>query len=95
MFFWPAYAELPLQIEKSLTEQGQWKLEAGLTYANTNRSQVTMKEPLLIQTGPTQVVSVPTDVHQEQIHQNTLMPSIGLRYGLIPKVELYEKLLGP
>ncbi len=46
--FLPAYAELPLQIENPLTEQGKWKLEAGLTYANTNRSQITMKAPLLI-----------------------------------------------
>ncbi len=87
----PVYAELPLRIEKPLTEQGQWKLETGLTYGNTNRSQVTMKEPLLVETEPGQVVSVPTDVHQEQINQNTLIPSIGLRYGLTPKVELYGK----
>ena len=90
-FSWPAYAELPLQIEKPLTEQGKWKLEAGLTYANANRSQMTMKEPLLVETESGQVVSVPTDVHQEQINQNTLIPSIGLHYGLTPKVELYGR----
>jgi hypothetical protein len=91
VFHWPASCRITATIEKSLTEQGKWKLEAGLTYANTNRSQITMKEPLLVQTGSNQVVSVPTDVHQEQIHQNTLIPSIGLRYGLTPKVELYGK----
>ncbi len=60
------HAELPLRIENPITEPGQWKLEAGLTYANTNRSQMTMKEPLLFQTESNQVISVPTDVHQEQ-----------------------------
>ena len=90
-FSWPAYAELPLRIEKLLTEQGKWKLEAGLTYASTNRSQLTMKAPLLIQTGPNQVVPVPTHVHQEQINQDTMIPSIGLHYGLTPKAELYGK----
>ena len=90
-FSWPAYAELPLQIEKPLTEQGKWKLEAGLTYANANRSQMMMKEPLLVETESGQVVSVPTHVHQEQINQNTLISSIGLHYGLTPKAELYGK----
>lgn len=52
---------------------------------------MTMKEPLLVETESGQVVSVPTDVHQEQINQNTLIPSIGLHYGLTPKVELYGK----
>ncbi len=85
------YAELPLRIEKPLTEQGKWKLETGLTYSNINRSQIAMKEPLLVQTGPSQVVPIPTHVHQEQINQNTLIPSIGLRYGLTPRMELYGK----
>ncbi len=85
------HAELPLRIEKPLTEQGKWKLEAGLTYANTNRSQITIKAPLLVETESGQVVSVPTHVHQEQINQNTLIPSIGLHYGLTPKAELYGK----
>lgn len=52
---------------------------------------MTMKEPLLVEAESGQVVSVPTDVHQEQINQNTLIPSIGLHYGLTPKVELYGK----
>lgn len=85
------HAELPLRIEKPLTEQGKWKLETGLTYSNINRSQIAMKAPLLVETESGQVVSVPTDVHQEQINQNTLIPSIGLRYGLTPKVELYGR----
>lgn len=86
-----AHAELPLKIENPITEPGQWKLETGLTYRHTHRSQITIGKPLFVVTESNQVISIPTDVHQEQINQNTLMPSIGLRYGLTPKVELYGK----
>jgi hypothetical protein len=86
-----AYADLPLDIEDLLTDKGKFKLDVGLTYANINRSKVSVEDSLFIQVGPTQFVRVPTDINEKHLNRDTFIPSIGLRYGLTANTELYGR----
>lgn len=86
-----ALADLPLDIEGLLTDKGKFKLDLGLTYVNINRSSVATGEPILIQIGQTQFVSLPTQIGEARVNSDTLIPSLGLRYGLTSNTEVYGK----
>lgn len=84
-------AELPLTVEDLITDTGRVKLEATLTYANNERQGISTGEPILIQTGPTSFFSLPTAIGESQRNTDSLVATLGLRYGLSAKAELYTR----
>jgi len=66
-------------------------VDVSLTYANRDRQGVATAEPITVQTGPTSFVTLPTLVGESQGNSDTLVGTLGLRYGLTAKAEIYGR----
>ena len=84
-------ADLPPNIEELLTDQGTLKFDTSLTYANSNRSGVSLGTPVAVQIGTGQFVTLPSSVGQSQTNRDTYIAGLGLRYGLARTVEVYGR----
>ena len=86
-----ALADLPLTVEDLITDQGKIKLDATLVYANSERQGVQTGEPIVVQTGPTSFITLPTRIGDTRTNTDTLVATLGLRYGLTRDAELYGR----
>lgn len=84
-----AWAELPLTIENVITDKHKFKLDLSLSYSNLELQGVQASDGVLIQTGATSFVSVPSRVGQTQINSDILIATLGARYGLSDNLESY------
>jgi len=89
-----ARADLPLTVEDLITDPGRFKLDLSLTYANAEQHGVATGQPIVVQTGPTSFVSIPTQVGERTSNSDTLIGTLGLRYGLTDNTELYTRASG-
>jgi len=86
-----ARADLPLTIEDLLTDKGRFKLDASLTYANAEQHGIATGQPIVVQTGPTAFITLPTLLGERSSNTDTLVSTLGLRYGLSDKTEIYAR----
>ncbi len=86
-----AYADLPLTVEDLITDKGKVKLEMSFSYANSNLQGVATAEPITIQTGETSFVTLPALVGDGQKNNDTMVATLGLRYGITGKAEAYTR----
>lgn len=86
-----AHADLPLTVEDLITDKGKLKLDASLAYANIDRQGLSTGEPLVVQTGPTSFITLPTAIGESQDNSDSLVGTLGLRYGLTGKAEIYAR----
>ena len=82
------FAELPLTVEDLVTDKGRFKLDLSFAYANVDQTGVSTGEPISVQTGPTSFVQVPTAVGERSSNRDTLVGTLGLRYGITGKTEV-------
>lgn len=82
------FAELPLTVEDLVTDKGKFKLDLSFAYANVDQTGVSTGEPISVQTGPTSFVQVPTAVGERSSNRDTLVGTLGLRYGITGKTEV-------
>ncbi|MCL2161418.1 MAG: hypothetical protein FWH56_05975 [Betaproteobacteria bacterium] len=88
----PVRAELPLNIEGILTDKGKVKLEFVASYSNLESSKLSVgNEVLVVQTGTTSFVTVPTNVGERTINGDAFVGTAGLRYGLTGRAEIYTR----
>ncbi|MDO4682045.1 MAG: hypothetical protein Q4B17_04560 [Lautropia sp.] len=87
----PAWADLPLTVEDLVTDRGKLKLDLSWAYANADRTGFSAGEPIAVQTGATSFVMVPTAVGERSSNRDTLVGTLGLRYGLTGKTELFGR----
>lgn len=90
----PALADLPLTVEDLITDQGKIKLDLSLAYANADRQDVATGEPIVVQTGPASFIAIPTAIGTRIGNSDTLVGTVGLRYGLTARTELYARASG-
>jgi len=83
------YADLPLTIEDLTTDKGSFKLELALTYANVEQTNVSAVRPILVATGSTSVVEIPTVISERNTNTGTLITTLGLRYGITGDLDMY------
>ncbi len=86
-----AHADLPLTVEDLITDKGKVKLDVSLAYANSDRQGVSTGEPITVQTGPTSFVTLPTVIGESQGNSDFLVGTVGLRYGLTGKAEIFTR----
>ncbi|MCW8198848.1 hypothetical protein D8B23_10525 [Verminephrobacter aporrectodeae subsp. tuberculatae] len=89
-----AWADLPLTIEDIITDKGKVKLDLSVSYANADRQGVSTADPITVQTGPTSFVTLPTLIGESVGNSDTTVATLGLRYGLTAKTEIYARLSG-
>ncbi|PIL45131.1 hypothetical protein CR105_10340 [Massilia eurypsychrophila] len=85
---------MPLTVEHIITERGKVKLDLSIGYANSDRQGVSAAEPISVQTGPTSFIAIPTQFGESIGNSDTTVTSLGLRYGLTAKAEIYARLSG-
>lgn len=86
-----AHADLPLTVEDLITDKGKVKLDLSVAYANSDRQGVSTGDPITIQTGATSFVTLPTLVGESRGNSDTLVGTLGLRYGLTSKAEVFAR----
>lgn len=87
-----ANADLPLAVEGLITDEGKVKADLSISYANADRQGLAIADPITIQTGSTSFVTLPTLVGETQGNIDTAVLTLGLRYGLSAKTEVYTRL---
>lgn len=86
-----AHADLPLTVEDLITDKGKVKLDVSLAYANSDRQGVSTAEPITVQTGATSFVTLPTLIGESRGNSDSLVGTLGLRYGLTGKAEIFSR----
>ena len=86
-----AHADLPLTVEDLITDKGKVKLDVSLAYANSDRQGVSTGEPITVQTGTTSFVTLPTLIGESRGNSDSLVGTLGLRYGLTGKAEVFAR----
>lgn len=86
-----AHADLPLTVEDLITDKGKVKLDVSLAYANSDRQGVSTGEPITVQTGATSFVTLPTLIGENHDNNDSLVGTLGLRYGLTGKAEIFAR----
>lgn len=84
-----AAAELPLSLESLQTDRGKVKLEAAVSYINSESRHSELSSPIYIQTGPASFISIPTELQENNRNTDMGLGMVGLRYGITKKAELY------
>jgi hypothetical protein len=86
-----AHADMPLAIGDLITDKGKIKLDLSLAYANTDRQGISTGEPITVQTGPASFVTLPTLISESKGNSDLLVGTLGLRYGLTAKAEIFAR----
>lgn len=86
-----AHADLPLTVEVLITDKGKFKLDVSLAYANSDRQGVSTGEPITVETGATSFVTLPTLIGERRGNSDSLVGTLGLRYGLTGKAEIFAR----
>lgn len=87
-----AYADLPLTIEDLIADKDKVKLDLSVAYANVDRQGVSTGEPIIVQTGPISFVTLPTAIGESIGNSDTFVSTLGVRYGLTAKAEVYARM---
>jgi len=85
------HADLPLTVEDLITDKGKVKLDVSLAYANSDRQGVSTGEPITVQTGATSFVTLPTLMGDSRGNSDSLVGTLGLRYGVTGKAEIFAR----
>lgn len=84
-----ACADLPLSLEDVMTDKGKLKLDASVTYINSESSRSELAAPVYIQTGAASFIPVPTEIQENGSNSDMLVGTLGLRYGLTGNTDIY------
>lgn len=89
-----AFADLPLTVEDLIADKNRFKLETSLNYVNQNSSNLTSQGSNLVDLGNGRFVSIPNSITQGKTNTDTLIGTIGLRYGVSDSLEIGIKTNG-
>lgn len=64
-------------------------MEASVSYANTENRRSEPAAPVFLQTGRSSFVAVPTALQTKESNSDIITGSVGLRYGLTGRTEIY------
>ena len=87
-------AELPLAVADLMTDKGEIRLDLSMAYANAARQGVSTGGAILVQTGSSSFVALPTIITNSLGNSDILVGTAGLRYGATPNTELYARISG-
>jgi len=85
------HANAPIILDDFVSEPGRLKLDVSIAYSNSDRAAFSAGDPLLIQTGPTSFVEVPTAMGQGRHISDSVVGTLSLRYSLRNGVDIYGR----
>ena len=74
-----------------LTEKNEFRVEFGINYANADRKNVNTRFNS-VQVGPENFILLPVDVSNQRKNSDVFAITIGARYGITAKTEMYSRL---
>lgn len=86
-----AVADLPLTVEDLITDKGKLKLDISLSYSNSDSRNLLTDEPIIVQTGETSFITLPTKFGEFKGNNDVHVATIGIRYGLTQRAEAYTR----
>ena len=89
----PCRADLPLSIEDLLTERDAFRLDFGVSYANTDKNNVGTRFEW-VQIGTGSFILLPVAVSDRRQNSDVLAVTLGARYGVTADTELYSRVTG-
>jgi hypothetical protein len=89
-----AFADLPLTVEDLIADKNKFKLETSVSYFNQNSTNLSSQGTSLIDLGNGRVVTIPTPVTQGKTNTDTVIGTLGLRYGISDSLEMGVKTNG-
>ena len=81
---------LGIELDELIAEQGTFRLEFGTTL-RASRSDSVSGVFQTLQTGPGEFVTIPVDFGSTDRQAETVLGTIGLRYGLSARSEIYSR----
>ena len=84
-----SFADMPLSLEELYTDKGKLKLSTNISYANYDRTDTLMDSPIIIQTINNSFAVIPSVFSQTKSNSDILIGTLGLRYGLTGKTDIY------
>ena len=82
---------MPLTIEDLITDKGKVKLDLSISYANKDFQGVAIGEPVKVLTGTSTSTTLPSKIGETKGTQDIVVGTLGLRYGLSAKAEIYSR----
>ncbi len=76
-----ARADLPLSLKDVMTDKGKLKLDASVTYINSESSRSELAAPVYIQTGAASFIPVPTEIQENGSNSDMLVGTLGCATG--------------
>ena len=89
----PCRADLPMSIEDLLTERDAFRLDFGLSYANTDTNNASARFEW-VQTGTGSFILLPVAVSDRRQNSDVLAATLGARYGVTANTEIYSRVTG-
>ena len=87
-FFQHAHADLPLTIENLISDKGKITTDFGMTYGNNKINNTKVGGYIPVQISDTSFINVPTNIKNEQLQNEFLVTTLGLKYGLIKNLDV-------
>jgi len=87
----PCWSDLPITIEDLLTEKNEFRVEFRINYANADGKNVNTRFDS-VQTGSGNFILLPVDVSNQRKNSDVVALTLGARYGITAKTELYSRL---
>lgn len=84
-----SFADMPLSLEELYTDKGKLKLSTNISYANYDRTDTLMDSPIIVQTINNSFAVIPSVFSQTKSNSDILIGTLGLRYGLTGKTDIY------
>lgn len=78
-------------ILKNTADKGKIKLDTSLSYANSDRQKLLTDEPVVIQTGETSFITLPTKFGEFNGNTDVLVATLGVRCGVTRDAEVYTR----
>ncbi len=87
----PAFADLPLTVEDLIASKGKSKLDLSAVYVNSDRQGLYTADPITVQTGASSFLTFPTLISENHGNTDLMIGTLGLRYGLTEKTEIFAR----
>ena len=87
-FFQLSHADLPLTVENLISDKGKITTEFGLTYGNNKINNTKVGGYIPVQISDSSFINVPTNIRSEQLQNEYLVTTLGLKYGLIKDLDV-------
>ena len=88
------HADLPLTIESLTTDKGRLKLDTAINYFNQNSSNLLSQGSSVIDLGNGSVITIPNLPTEGTVNTDTIIGTVGLRYGISEAWEVGVKANG-